>query len=226
MFANRPSFLSNLPPVVRNLLIINALLWLATYTLGHKIDLNYYLGMHYWQSEEFNPAQFFIYMFMHDSSSIWHLFFNMFALYMFGRVLEQAFGSKRFLFYYIMCGIGAAIAQQIVWTFRIDTILNQLALYGGNMNHLITVGASGSVFGLLLGFGYLFPNQRIMLLIPPIPIKAKYFVIIYALIELFQGVRNSSGDNIAHFAHLGGLVAGLLLLWYWKKNPLDRFKQQ
>lgn len=239
MFANRPSFLGNLPPVVKNLLIINTLLWLATYTLGNKIDLNSYLGMHYWQSDMFNPAQIISYMFMHDSSFFpWHLFFNMFALYMFGRILEQTLGSKRFLFYYIVCGIGAGIVQQIFWTIEISPIIKQVHLDIANgassqylmqlqnqLNQIVTIGASGSVFGLLLGFGYLFPNQQILLLIPPIPIKAKYFVVIYAFIELFFGVAQFRGDNIAHFAHLGGLLVGLIILWYWKKNPMDRFKR-
>ncbi len=239
MFANRPVFLGSLPPVVRNLLIINVLLWLASFTFGNSINVTYYFGLHYWQSEMFNPAQFISYMFLHQNAFFpWHLFFNMFALYMFGRVLEQVMGSKRFLFYYITCGIGAALAQQIVWSFSIMPAVAEvhrevangapaayLVQMQAELNRFITIGASGSVFGLLLGFGYLFPNQQIMLLFPPIPLKAKYFVLIYAIIELFFGVARFEGDSIAHFAHLGGLLVGMLVLWYWRRNPSNHFKQ-
>lgn len=236
MFAKTPSFLGNIPPVVRNLLIINALSWLASYTLMNKIDLNAYLGMHYWQSSSFNPAQIITYMFMHANFA--HLFFNMFGLWMFGRILEQVLGPKRFLFYYITCGIGAALVQQLFWYIEISPIVAEvhqqiaqgapsamLTQLNGELSQVITIGASGSVFGLLLGFGFLFPEQPVFLMFIPIPIKAKYFVVGYAFIELFFGVARVSGDNIAHFAHLGGLVAGFFILWYWRKNPLDRFKQ-
>lgn len=236
MFENKSSFLGSIPPVVRNLLVINVLLWLATYTFAHKIDLNAYLGMHYWQSEMFNPAQIITYMFMHANFS--HLFFNMFGLWMFGRILENVLGPKRFLFYYITCGIGAAIVQQLFWYFEISPIVAQVSqeiAQGAPSNLLtqlkfflnqhLTIGASGSVFGLLLAFGFLFPDQAIYLMFIPIPIKAKYFVVGYAVVELFFGVVRFSGDNVAHFAHLGGLVAGFLVLWYWRKNPMDKFKQ-
>jgi len=237
MFENKSSFLGNLPPVVRNLLIINTLLWLASYTLANKIDLTDYLGMHYWHSSKFNPAQIISYMFMH--ANFWHLFVNMFGLFMFGRILEQVLGPKRFLFYYITCGIGAALVQQLFWSFEIMPVITQvhqqiaqgaspnlLSQLNLELNNFITIGASGSIFGLLLAFGFLFPEQPIFMMFIPIPIKAKYFVVIYALIELFSGVAQFSGDNIAHFAHLGGLVAGLIVLVYWRRNPLDRFKRQ
>lgn len=196
-------------PVVKNLLIINALMLILTWVLASPqfgIDLTLYLGLHFWKSPYFYPHQLITYMFMHGGFT--HILFNMFAVYMFGRVLENVWGSKRFLFYYMITGIGAGVVQLIVnwWQFQST---GQLP---------ITVGASGAVFGILLAFGMLFPNTELMLLFPPIPIKAKYFVIGYAVIELYLGVQNFSFDNIAHFAHLGGMLFGFILLKIWQKN--------
>lgn len=222
--------MGNLTPVVKNLLIINLLLWLAGITFVHySIDLNTYLGLHYWSANSFNPVQFITYMFMH--ANFMHLFFNMLGLYMFGVVLEQVLGPKKFLFYYFVTGIGAAIVQELTWTINILPVIEQVntALSHGasanlieqkNMflNQFVTIGASGAVFGLLLAFGMLFPEQPVFLIFLPIPIKAKYFVPIYALIELVLGVGNFSFDNIAHFAHLGGMLFGFFVLLYWKKR--------
>lgn len=229
MFKDNNSFLPGVP-IVRYLLLINALLFLATQILASRsIDLNYYLGMHYWGANMFNPAQMITYMFMHGGWS--HIFFNMFGLFMFGRILEMRLGSKRFLLYYMITGIGAGIVQQIVWSMDIVPILqevnNQLTVANSAailaqkeifLNHFITVGASGSIFGLLLAFGMLFPNEAIYIMFIPIPIKAKYFVVIYAVIELMFGVGNFSFDNVAHFAHLGGMLFGFALLWYWRRK--------
>lgn len=209
MFENNSSFLGNLPSVTRNLLIINVLLWLATITFQQKVDLYLYLGMHNWQSNLFNPAQIFTYMFMHGN--FWHLFFNMFGLFMFGRVIEGVLGAKKFFIFYVVCGLGAALVQQISWT--IDSQIG------------ITVGASGAIFGLLGAFRFYFPNQPLYFIFLPVPIKAKYMVPLLIVLELLFGVANFSFDNIAHYAHLGGLMVGLLLLWYWRRNPLDRIKQ-
>ncbi|NDV47684.1 rhomboid family intramembrane serine protease [Paludibacter sp. 221] len=244
-----------MPPVVKNLIIINFILWLATIVVRRwGIDLNNVLGMHYWASDKFNPVQLVTYMFMHGGLS--HVFFNMFAVYMFGSALEQAWGSKRFLFYYMVTGIGAGIIQQIVYTIEfqpaITTFNNAISdvASGGSiepykdfiaasfkvnswnavdtplliqmkadyLSYFYTVGASGSVFGILLAFGMLFPNTNIYIMFIPIPIKAKYFVVGYGLIELYLGFANRAGDSIAHFAHVGGMLFGIILILYWKKK--------
>lgn len=226
----RNSIFGDLPPVTKNLLIINALFLLASYTLGSKgiVDINEYLGLHYWEAKSFNPAQVITYMFLH--AGFLHFFFNMFALWMFGKVVEQLLGSKKFLFFYIVCGIGAAIVQEATWTYEISGIVSQFEQLNGKvtpemiaqesqfMNQFITIGASGSIFGVLLAFGMLLPNIPLYIMFIPIPIKAKYCIIGYAVIELFMGVANTSGDNVAHYAHLGGMLFGLILLLYWKKK--------
>ncbi len=188
------------PPTVLNLLIINCLGLMAT-TIFRSFGVEYYLGLHPIASQAFMPYQLITYMFLHGDLS--HLFFNMFALWMFGRTLEYELGSKRMLTYYMTCGIGAGIIQLLV---------------GMIYPFSITVGASGAVFGLLLAFGVMHPNATIMLLIPPIPIKAKWFVVLYGALELYLGWRNNPIDNVAHFAHVGGMLWGLLLLLYWRKK--------
>ena len=234
----RPSFLSSIPPVVINLIAINIVLWLASIVLpglfmkwGLNVDLTDILGLHYWESSKFNPAQLVTYSFMHGG--IGHIFFNMFALYMFGGVLEQLWGTKRFLFYYLITGVGAGLVQELFWTIEFHSaiaqinsaissdVLNAPALIlnkNAFLNALITIGASGSVFGLLLAFGWLFPQVSLYLLFIPIPIKARVFVLIYGVAELFLGVAQFSGDNIAHFAHLGGMLFGAILILIWKKK--------
>ena len=229
MLQRQASFLGNIPPITKNLLIINVLCWLANITFIHKFNINYNLGLHYWDAEMFYPFQFISYMFLHANIS--HLFFNMFGLYMFGRVLEQYLGPKKFLTYYFVTGIGAAIIQQATWSIDLMPIAKQINFDLSNgapiallkqkellFNQFVTIGASGSIFGLLLAFGMLFPNQPLYLMFIPVPVKAKYFVIGYAVIELFSGVSNFNFDNIAHFAHLGGMLFGVLLILYWKKQ--------
>ena len=209
-----------LPPVVKHLLIINALLFLATFTLNRfNIDLSDYLGLHFFLASDFMPYQLFTYMFMHGNFE--HLFFNMFALWMFGNTLENIWGSKRFLLFYIVCGLGAALCQEVVQfiDFEIRTDWRGLAVLNDGMREVLntwnTVGASGAVYGLLLAFGMLFPNSRIYLYFL-FPIKAKWFVIAYAVIELLSGFFSSG--NVAHFAHLGGMLFGLILILIWKKK--------
>lgn len=237
----RPA-LNTIPPVVKNLIIVNVLLLLATYVF-EQMGINLYtvLGLHFPLSEKFRLHQIFTHMFMHGGLT--HLFFNMFALYMFGRVLESVWGPKRFLTYYLITGIGAAVLHSAVNYFEYQSVVSNLSPdqiaqvkemgYGiwsqgknfsdplmGKMNLILntpTVGASGAVFGILLGFGMLFPNTQLMLLFPPIPIKAKYFVIGYGLIELYLGFAQP-GSNVAHFAHIGGMLFGYLLIKYWNKN--------
>lgn len=235
-----------IPVVVKNLLIINILMLLATVTAAnYNIDLGEILGLHHWRSDLFRPHQLISYQFMHGNFN--HLFFNMFALWMFGRVLEQVWGEKRFLLYYLITGVGAGIIQLLVTEIRIQSLIpevdpaffriiseeglsliqsgkNYADAVGGELNSLInttTVGASGAVFGILLAFGMLFPNTRLMLIFPPIPIKAKYFVAGYGLIELIMGLSNNPADNVAHFAHLGGMLFGYILIKWWGKNSTN-----
>ena len=202
------------------------------------------LGLHYIGSDLFNPAQLFTYMFLHDPSGITHIFFNMFSLWMFGRILERVWGGKRYLLFYLVCGVGAAFAQEAVWamTWRHEYIQGIAALNGLTYDHMqqivdqataagdsgflagmadmksrmMTVGASGAIFGLLLGFAFVFPNMPLYLFFIPVPIKARYMVIGYAVLEFFFGVQG--GGTIAHFAHLGGMLFGLAMMLYWKKK--------
>ena len=194
------------PPVVLNLIIINVLIFMATALLpkaGNAIMEYCALSL---GTPFFHVYQFITYMFLHANFE--HIFFNMFALWMFGRTLEYELGQKRFLTYYMVCGIGAALIQYLT------------ALAFGEFP-LVLVGASGAVMGLLLAFGVLHPNAVIMLLIPPIPMKAKWFVVIYGVIELFLGWRGVG--NVAHFAHVGGRLWGFLLLQWWKQRGIIRF---
>lgn len=227
----RGSFLANIPPVTRHLLIINFLLWFATIVLKRTagIDLQEWLGLHFWRATDFNAAQFITYMFMHDTSGIAHVFFNMFSLWMFGRIIEQALGAKRYLFYYVSCGLGAALVQQLAWEYDLAELV--VAVNSGQVildwsgkavtaspllyNNFITVGASGAVFGILLAFGVLFPNMPMYIIPFPFPIKAKWMVIGYGVVELLFGVSGMM-SGVAHFAHLGGMIFGFFILWYWK----------
>lgn len=213
-----------LPPVVKHLLIINVLLYLATFTMNRfHIDLTDYLGLHFFKASDFKAYQLITYMFMHGNFE--HLFFNMFALWMFGNTLENIWGSKRFLWFYMLCGIGAGLCQEVVQYIQYVTTLAQYdsVNFGGGqvismanyLNMLNTVGASGAIYGLLLAFGMMFPNSMIYLYFF-VPIKAKWFVIGYAVIELVSGFIG--GGNVAHFAHLGGMLFGLILILVWKKK--------
>lgn len=257
MADNNTSFFRQTPPVTLNLLIINTIFWVASIFLPEKFGVNLtdLLGLHYFLAEKFHVYQLFTYMFMHNTSSFAHLFFNMFGVWMLGRILENVWGSKQFLLYYMVAGIGAAIVQELCWMADFSTIANALNagiaqnsgepllaieqelshyfsfsnLQAANavqileikntlFNMPITVGASGALFGILLAFGWLFPEERLFLMFIPIPIKARIFVAIYAVAELFLGVADFSGDSIAHFAHLGGMIFGLIVLLIWKKQ--------
>lgn len=243
---NRTSFFSMIPSVTKNLIIINFIVWLAMLILPQRlgIDFESFGGLHYWRASDFNPAQLITYMFMHSTGSVAHLFFNMFTLFMFGVTLERTLGSMRFLLYYMSCGIGAAFAQEIVWaltwedTFvKIIANLNGVdfevarnaineALASGKdlpfLNALVTIGASGAVYGVLLAFGMLFPNRPLYLMFIPVPIKAKWMVIGYGVIELLIGLGTARGatDGVAHFAHLGGMIIGFFIILYWKKTGM------
>ena len=213
-----------LPTVVKHLLIINILMFLATFTFERfNIDLTNILGLHFFKASDFRIYQIITYMFMH--ANFGHLFFNMFALWMFGNTLENIWGSKRFLLFYLVCGIGAGLCQELVQYIEYVTKLSdyatvntgsQIIPMAAYLNMMNTVGASGAIYGLLLAFGMMFPDSRIYLYFL-FPIKAKWFVIGYAVLELLLGIGGA--DNVAHFAHLGGMLFGLLLILYWRKHP-------
>ena len=215
-----------MPPVTKNIIIINALFFLAMYvTPRYGIDLTQMMGLHFFLASDFKIYQLITYMFMHGNFA--HILFNMFAVWMFGRIVESAWGSRRFLIYYLICGIGAGLFQEIAQyidyaasgmsaydSVNIGTAIIPMDTY---LNMLTTVGASGAVYGILLAFGLSYPEDRLFIIPIPIPIKAKYFVIGYAVIELVSGL-SSSNDGVAHFAHLGGMVIGFLLILYWTKQ--------
>lgn len=267
--------LQNIPPVVKNILIINILLFAATIAAQNifGITLEDWLALYHYSSKKFMPLQFISYMFMHGN--LMHIFFNMFAFWMFGRILETYWGAKRFLLFIFVTGVGSAatyilyesftlhkittviaefrqnpnvdfyeefmdrfvplanlnpefgtrVRELIVqWTANPDNVLyseeavNHMEMFVEFKRNIPVVGASGIVFGVLLAFGMLFPNTELMLLFPPIPIKAKYFVGIYGLFGLFAGLQNNPTDNVAHFAHLGGMLFGFIFILVWKKN--------
>lgn len=226
-------FLGSIPTITKNIIIINILMWVATIVLSKTgVNLVSWLGLHFPGAKDFYAFQIITYMFMHDTHSFTHLLFNMFAVFMFGRILENVWGPKRFLFFYLVTGIGAGLIQELVWFFELRDVLfasQQLIEYGGPspvgkpefLNMFVTIGASGAVFGILLAFGMLFPNVPLYLMFIPIPIKAKYFVVFYGFAELFMGISNFGGDNVAHFAHLGGMLFGYVLIKYWKKKDAD-----
>ena len=232
-----------MPPIVKNLIFLNIIMLLAYYAAGSvfAIDLNRILGIYFIKSDHFRPFQIITHMFMHGGFT--HLFFNMFALYMFGQVLEQVWGPRRFFVYYIVTGLGAMLIHEAVIAFQYYRVMSVISpeqlqevldngsaylLQGkGYIDPLMkelqailytpTVGASGAVFGVLLAFGVLFPNTQLMLLFPPIPIRAKYFVMIYGGIELYLAVTQP-GSSIAHAAHLGGMLFGYILIRIWRKT--------
>ena len=224
--------MNNLPTVTKNLLIINVLCFFGMLVAKrYGIDVENLLGLHFFLASDFNLSQLISYMFMH--ANFQHIFFNMFAVWMFGRVLEQVWGPRRFLNYYLICGIGAGLIQELVQYLEYAFTLSNydsvnLGIAGGiipmeeYLNMMTTVGASGAVYGILLAFGMLFPNSQMFIFPLPFPIKAKYFVIGYAVLELFLGL--GGGDGVAHFAHLGGMLFGLILIIYWrKKNGNQQF---
>ncbi len=200
-----------MPPVVKYLLLANVIMFVIDSALSlsnFNIELSSILGLYYFKHPYFQIWQPFTYMFMHAGFS--HIFFNMFALWMFGRIIEQVWGGSRFFLYYIVCGLGAAVVQEVCQMTGL--------LYAGAM----TIGASGAVYGILLAFGMIFPNERLFIIPIPFPIKAKYFVVAYAVIELLQGL--GSNDGVAHFAHLGGMLFGLILILYWKGKSYSHYK--
>lgn len=208
------------PPVVQNIIILNVLFFMAEMILPARMGdwMFTRLGLYFWESGNFHLHQLVTHMFMH--ANLTHLFMNMFALWMFGRTLEYELGSKRFLIYYMVTGVGAALIQLGVTWLQVDSMSSAAFVDQAKLQSLIyapMIGASGAVFGVLLAFGMMHPNAMLMLLIPPIPIKAKYLVIGYGVLELFLGTTGMQ-SGVAHFAHLGGMLWGFFLLRYWKKR--------
>lgn len=225
----RPGRFEILPTIVKNLIIINVLVFGAQFVLPKAgINVENLFALHTWQSELFKPWQFITYMFLHATDDFSHIFFNMFALWMFGSVLENVWGPKRFLTFYIVCGLGAALCHMIVLYFEFQPMINefnslpfqQQDLYRESVQQALaggTIGASGAVFGCLAAFGYLFPNDNLYVM-GLVPVKAKWLVLMYAGVELFAAIQNSAGDTIAHVAHLGGALAGFLMVYFWNKR--------
>jgi|TARA_B110000914_G_scaffold213930_1_gene216313 membrane associated rhomboid family serine protease len=233
---------------IKHLLIINVIFFVASVSLGDVVyDL---FALHYPFSPKFQIWQPLTHMFMHGD--IGHIFFNMFGLYMFGTPIEQMWGRKKFIFFYLSTGFGAAAFQLLLYYFQINQVSNVLLAEGLTVNQItaffqtsdlpydiverigrekllsglsafngVMVGASGALYGILVAFAFLFPNARLMLLFPPIPVKAKILVPVLILSDLFFGFTSYSIGPIAHFAHVGGAITGLVMLWYWKKNQFN-----
>jgi membrane associated rhomboid family serine protease len=275
----RPAGFNILPPVVKNLLIINGLCWLLSILLYQKFEINLHevLGLHLPESTLFRPHQLVTHLFFHEfvdrfgHVTFLHIFSNMFALWMFGSTLENFWGPKRFLTYYLVTGLGAAVIHLGMWYYETEQFKQVISLYLSNPGYdtfypvkklvdtdgireftdnwsmqknnprfiqesidfahwilqqkinVATVGASGAVFGVLLAFGMLFPNTALFFFFIPVPIKAKYVVLFYGLFELYQGIQNNPGDNVGHFAHLGGMLFGFILIKYWNKRNRHTF---
>lgn len=220
----------NIPTVTKNLLIINVLAYLVGMVFGiHSGGFNDLFGLHFFLAPDFGVYQLVTYMFMHASLS--HLFFNMFALWMFGCIVERTWGARKFLVYYMVCGIGAGLLQEMaqfaqfymlatenIHGFSVSQIMTVAKASAAVINLWTTVGASGAIYGILLAFGMLYPEERMFIFPLPVPIKAKFFVVGYAAIELFMAF-STSGDGVAHLAHLGGMLFGFLLIRYWRRHP-------
>ncbi len=221
-------------PIVFNLIIINVLFYLAQIFLK-QYDVTNWGALHYYQSPDFKPHQLITNMFMHDPSGIGHLFFNMFALYIFGTTLERFWGSKRFFIFYLICGIGASIiieltipfsAGQMAKTFARETVVpaeQMPALLDQIKMQYMALGASGAIMGLEAAFAYLFPNTSLYVMFIPVPVKAKYVIPVFLLIDLFGGLAQFKGDSVGHFAHLGGALIGFIIVLIWNKTNKKTF---
>ncbi|MEZ4799493.1 MAG: rhomboid family intramembrane serine protease [Flavobacteriales bacterium] len=243
---------SQITPAVKNIIILNVLVFLAAAVIP---GLQETFTGYYFQSPNFRPWQIITHMFTHAplrSGNIGHIFFNMYALFLFGSALERYWGAKKFLVYYLISGLGAFFLHEAINYYTIHNLMSQLSAseiqdvfengysyltqnrnytnqIQGSLNlalNIGVVGASGCVFGVLLAFGMLFPNTQLMLLFPPIPLKAKFFVMIYGALELYLALQNAPDDNVAHFAHLGGMIFGFILLKYWQKRDGTYYKDR
>lgn len=232
----QPSALDRFAPrITRILMFINIAVWFAQRLLPGSlgIDLTDLLGLHYFEGDSFRIYQLVSYMFLHSTDSLWHLVSNMFMLWMFGSVLERYWGEERYLLYYLTTGISAALVQEAVWYFDLHQVAAYrdelvsigygITRYGRDILDMpITVGASGAVFGLLLAYGMCFPNAEMYFMFIPVPIKAKYMVFLFGAYELFEGVH-ATGSSIAHFAHLGGMLGGIVLILLWRRKRSLKF---
>lgn len=216
----RPGRFQYLPPVIKNLIIINGLFWLAQITIGRDaIDMTGLFALHYYESEYYKPWQFLTYMFMHDPNSFFHILFNMFGLWMFGSTLENLWGSVRFIIFYLLCGLGAGFVHMGALWFDFHKLPYELLM---NRIDIPTLGASGAVMGIFAAFGYTFPNSEMIILPIPFPIKAKYAMIGLVVLDIIGGISNNQ-SGVAHFAHVGGAVVGILILLIWNKNNRKTF---
>jgi membrane associated rhomboid family serine protease len=227
------------PPIVKNLIIINILVWIAQLVFHNPgFDLTDKIALYPIDTPDFKPYQVATHMFAHasygpgGSIAFYHILFNMFTLWMFGRILENVWGGKRFLIFYLLCGLGAAACHLLVQHLRYDPELVQQINYAWERHDqqtvdlLITkagflapaVGASGAIMGVMAAFAYTFPNTELYIMFIPVPVKAKWAIMGLAAIDLFGGVANFSGDNLAHFAHLGGAITGFIIVIIWNKT--------
>lgn len=223
-------------PIVLNLIILNVLAYLAQQFIS-AFDVTEWGSLHYFNSPLFKPHQLITHMFLHDKGGIGHLLFNMFALWMFGSILENYISSKKFLIFYLICGLGAGILTQLTIPFSAEMFSKSAEglraasqnnasvaqIIDAYKNEYSMIGASGAIMGVMAAFAYLFPNTELFIMFIPIPIKAKYVIPGFILIDLFGGLRQSSGDNIGHFAHLGGAIVGFLLILFWNKTNRKTF---
>lgn len=245
MSAYRQSPFANITPVVKNLLIINIIFAIAEIVLRNRFDMEGVLGIYYFNSPKFHAWQIVSYMFMHApiDKAPEHLLFNMFGLFMFGPILEYSLGSKRFLNFYLLCGIGAIVFQWIVQAIEVHNITGGFTMpyptsdqgyfiYGGGQEAAQTlydvyntsvVGASGALFGVLVAFATIYPNMELFLFFIPIPIKAKYVISFYVLLEIYEGIAQAPGDHVAHLAHIGGAIIGFLMVKIWGIRRMDNF---
>jgi membrane associated rhomboid family serine protease len=218
------------PPLVKNLIIINVIVFVAQLTFNSEdFNLTEHIMLYPIQSEQFYPYQIATHMFAHSPADFFHILFNMFGLWMFGRVLENVWGPKRFLFFYLACGVGAAICHlgvnYITWENMMDAVnagnIEAATRYRSSLGPAL--GASGAVMGIFAAFAYLFPNTELYIMFIPVPVKAKWAVLGMAAIDLFGGMGRFEGDNVAHFAHLGGAVTGFIIVLIWNKTQRKRF---
>ena len=225
----RPGSFQVLPLVIKNLIIINSLVWLAQITIGQDlIPLENLFALHHFSSAHYGFWQFITYMFLHSSSSFFHILFNMFALWMFGSTLENLWGPGRFLIFYLICGVGAGLAQALALTYDISQY-NALFLAGQLseqelvlLKNVPTLGASGAIMGIFAAFAFTFPNSRMLILPIPFPIKAKWALLGLAVLDIIGGISSES-TGIAHFAHLGGAAIGIIVVMIWNKKDRNRF---
>ncbi|MEO7308592.1 MAG: rhomboid family intramembrane serine protease [Ferruginibacter sp.] len=229
-FNNYGNSFQRTTPVVLNLIIINVLVYFAQMAFGGSTEPNQVydlFALHHYKSEVFRPYQIVTHMFMHGG--FFHLLFNMFALWMFGTNVERVWGPKRFLIFYLICGLGSALAQMGSYVFdfwQIDHLAlttEEVAQYQDILRRSATVGASGAIMGVLAAFGYLFPNTQLIIFPLPIPIKAKWAIMGIIALDVFGGISKVPGDNIAHFAHIGGALIGLLIVWLWNRTNKKTF---